>query len=87
MSSRAAGQASPCFPESLKRPDPSLSLREVSKKIAGSIHDVTILHNIKLMKEPEERSMENIGRDWQIYEKRSVKFLKESLRKFNLRKI
>ncbi|WP_155396519.1 MULTISPECIES: hypothetical protein [Methanosarcina] len=52
----------------------------------GVIHDVTILHNIKLMREPEGRNKENTGRDWQIYIKRYFKLSKENLRKFNLRK-
>jgi hypothetical protein len=46
-------QICPYFPDSLKRPEHSLAVREINKKITGSnIHDVTILHNIKLMREP-----------------------------------
>lgn len=52
----------------------------------GVIHDVTILHNIKLMREPEGRNKENTERDWQICIKRYFKLSKENLRKFNLRK-
>ncbi|WP_292388250.1 hypothetical protein [Methanosarcina sp. UBA5] len=63
----------------MKRPDPSV--RGVNKKITES----NTLHNIKLMREPVRRSIENIGRNWQINIKRFVKFSKENIRKFNLR--
>ncbi|MDW5548649.1 hypothetical protein [Methanosarcina sp.] len=64
-----------------------LSVREVSKKIAGSnIHDVTILHNIKLMRElVKEKCRECRKRLANLY-KRSVKLSNGKAKKFNSRK-